>query len=155
MAKQLKEGDKAPLFKLESDGGETVSLKGLQGQTVVLYFYPKDMTPGCTQEACDFKDSQLQFKKKKAVILGVSKDSIESHQKFKKKHSLPFILLSDPDGKVCEAYGVWREKSLYGRKFMGIARVTFVINPQGKIAKIFDPVKVKGHVEAVLDALEA
>lgn len=146
----LKEGDKAPSFSLTSDGGETVSLKEFKGKTVVLYFYPKDMTPGCTQEACDFRDHQAKYKKAKAVVLGVSKDSVERHVKFRDKYELNFPLLSDEDGKVCEAYGVWKEKSLYGRKFMGIERTTFIIGPTGKIEKIFSKVKVKGHSEEVL-----
>lgn len=148
----LKEGDKAPAFVLESDTGEKVSLKDLKGKTVVLYFYPKDMTSGCTREACDFRDEHAKFKKAGAVILGVSKDSVASHQKFKEKESLPFTLLSDPKGEVCEAYGVWKEKSLYGRKYMGIERTTLVIGPDGKVQKIFPKVKVNGHVSEVLAA---
>ena len=150
----LKEGDKAPAFKLESDSGEEVTLKSLQGQFVVLFFYPKDMTPGCTQEACDFRDSSARLKKAGAVVFGVSKDSVETHRKFIAKHELNFPLLSDPDGKACEAYGVWQEKSLYGRKFMGIVRTTLLISPQGKVLKIFPKVKVKGHVEEVLTELK-
>jgi len=145
----LKEGVKAPAFSLESDEGKKVSLKDFKGQTVVLYFYPKDMTPGCTQEACDFRDSYSKFKKRGIIILGVSKDPVERHQKFKAKYSLPFPLLADVDGQVCEDYGVWKEKSLYGRKFMGIERTTFVISPTGKIEKIYSKVKVKGHVESL------
>jgi len=139
MSLPLKAGAKAPAFALESDGpgGETIGLKDFKGKTVILYFYPKDMTPGCTQEACDFRDSFTRLKKLGAVVLGVSKDSVESHAKFRDKHDLSFSLLSDPAGKVCKAYGVWQEKSLYGRKFMGIVRTTFVIGPDGKIAKIF------------------
>lgn len=148
----LKPGDRAPAFKLQSDQGETVSLKDLSGKTVVLYFYPKDMTSGCTQEACDFRDSFSQLKKKGIVVLGVSKDSVDSHVKFKEKYKLPFDLLSDAEGKACEAYGVWKEKSMYGRKYMGIERTTFVISPAGKISRIFPKVKVKGHVEEVLEA---
>src|SRR4051812_31851382 len=120
----LQEGDRAPAFNLVSDSGKKVSLKEFQGKTVVLYFYPKDMTSGCTLEACDFRDSYSQFKKRGWVILGVSKDSVESHQKFKEKHDLPFPLLADTEGKVCEAYGVWKQKSMYGRKYMGIERTT-------------------------------
>src|SRR4051794_33820914 len=135
--KELKEGDKAPDFSLESDEGGKVSLKDLKGKSVVLYFYPKDMTSGCTQQACDFRDSFARVKKAGAVVLGVSKDSLERHEKFRSKYKLPFPLLSDPEGEVCEKYGVWREKSLYGRKFMGIVRTTFVIGPDGKIAKIY------------------
>jgi peroxiredoxin Q/BCP len=149
----IREGDRAPAFSLMSDSGEKVSLKDFKGQTVVLYFYPKDMTPGCTQQACDFRDSHKKFKKKDVVILGVSKDSIESHEKFIKKYSLPFPLLSDPDGKVCEAYGVWKEKSMYGRKYMGIERTTFVISPSGKVEKIFPKVKVKDHIESILTGI--
>jgi peroxiredoxin Q/BCP len=150
----LNEGDVAPAFTLESDKGEKVSLKDFKGQKVVLYFYPKDMTPGCTQEACDFRDSIARIKKSDAVVLGVSKDSVASHQKFKAKHDLPFTLLSDPDGKVCELYGVWQEKSLYGRKFMGIVRSTFVIDEKGKISRVFPKVKVKGHVDEILASLK-
>ena len=146
----LKEGDKAPAFTVQSDSGTKISLKDLKGKRVVLYFYPKDMTPGCTQEACDFRDSMSRLKKLDAVVLGVSKDGVESHQRFKKKEDLTFPLLSDTDGKICEAYGVWKEKSLYGRKYMGIERVTFVIGPKGKIEKIFPKVKVKGHVDEIL-----
>lgn len=146
----LKEGDKAPNFSLSNESGETVELKDFKGKTVVLYFYPKDMTPGCTQEACDFRDAQSQFKKAKTVILGVSKDSVERHVKFQQKYDLNFPLLSDEDGKVCEAYGVWKQKSLYGKKFMGIERTTFIIGPTGKIEKIYSKVKVKGHTDEVL-----
>ncbi len=146
----LKPGDKAPAFKLESDSGEPVSLKDLKGKTVILYFYPRDLTPGCTQESCDFRDAYATLKKKKTVVLGISKDTVASHVKFKAKHDLSFPLLADVEGKVCEAYGVWREKSLYGRKFMGIVRMTFVIGSDGKIARIYDKVKVKGHVDQVL-----
>lgn len=146
----IEEGKRAPAFTLETDSGEKVSLKDFKGKTVVLYFYPKDMTPGCTQEACDFRDSSVRLKKAGAVVLGVSKDSVAMHQKFKAKYSLPFDLLADPDGKACEAYGVWQMKSLYGRKFMGIVRATFVIGRDGKVKKVFPKVKVKGHVDEVL-----
>jgi len=149
----LKVGDKAPNFTLPSDGGEEVSLKDFQDKTVILYFYPKDMTPGCTAEACDFRDAAPRYKKKKAVVLGVSRDSQERHGKFRDKYELNFPLLADEDGKVCKAYGVWQEKSLYGRKFMGIVRSTFVIDPKGKIAKIYDKVKVKGHADAILEEI--
>jgi len=151
----LKEGSKAPKFALESDTGEKVSLSDFKGKTVVLFFYPKDLTPGCTQEACDFRDSYARFKKQGAVVLGLSKDSVVSHQKFKAKHDLPFPLLSDPTGEVCEAYGVWKEKSLYGRKYMGIERMTFVIGPDQKIQKIYGKVKVKGHVEEVHELISS
>ncbi|MBI2712790.1 MAG: thioredoxin-dependent thiol peroxidase [Bdellovibrio sp.] len=149
----LKEGDKAPLFNLVSDEGKKVALKDLKGKTVVLYFYPKDMTSGCTQEACDFRDLHPKFKKGDTVILGVSKDSVESHQKFKEKYALPFALLSDDSGEVCEKYGVWKQKSMYGRKYMGIERTTVVISPDGKIAKIYSKVKVKDHAQNVLNEL--
>lgn len=148
----LKEGDKAPAFSLPAGTGEKISLKELKGGMVVLYFYPKDLTPGCTQEACDFRDSRTAFKRLGAVVLGISRDSVASHQKFKARHELPFPLLADEEGKVCEAYGVWKEKSLYGRKFMGIERTTFVIGPDGRIARIFPKVKVKGHIDEVLEA---
>lgn len=149
----LSEGDKAPAFRLTSDSGETVSLADFKGNTVVLYFYPKDMTPGCTQEASDFRDEAAAFRKRKAVVLGVSADSVERHEKFRDKLNLKFPLLSDEDKKVCKAYGVWQEKSLYGKKFMGIVRTTFLIGPDGKIARIFSKVKVKNHVSEVLEAL--
>lgn len=149
----LKEGQKAPAFSLTDDSGDKISLGDFKGKKIVLYFYPKDMTPGCTTEACDFQAALSDYKKKKAVVLGISKDSVERHQNFKKKYSLDFPLLADVDGKACEAYGVWKEKSLYGRKFMGIERTTFVIDSKGKIAKIFPKVKVKGHSAAVLEAL--
>jgi peroxiredoxin Q/BCP len=153
--KGLNEGDSAPAFTLESDSGEKVSLKDFKGKKVVLYFYPKDMTPGCTQEACDFRDSFARIKKSDGIVLGVSKDSVASHQKFKAKHELPFALLSDIEGEVCGAYGVWQEKSLYGKKFMGIVRSTFVIDERGKIVRAFSKVKVKGHVDEVLAVLKS
>jgi peroxiredoxin Q/BCP len=149
----LKEGNKAPNFTLESDTGEKVSLKDFKGQTVILYFYPKDLTSGCTQQACDFRDQFKSFKKKNAVILGVSKDPIQLHQKFKTKYDLPFLLLSDPETEVCQAYGIWKEKSMYGKKYMGVERTTFVISPEGKIAKIYPKVKVVGHIESILENL--
>jgi thioredoxin-dependent peroxiredoxin len=150
MSKELKEGTKAPAFTLLSDADEKVSLKDFKGQTVILYFYPKDMTPGCTQEACDFRDNLNRLKKLNAVVLGVSKDSPERHRKFKAKEKVSFTLLSDEDGEACQAYGVWQEKSLYGKKFMGIVRTTFIIGPDQKILKIFPKVKVKGHVDEIL-----
>lgn len=149
----LKEGDKAPAFEMLNDEGEKVSLKDFKGQSVVLFFYPKALTTGCTQEACDFRDAQSVWKKKKAVVLGVSKDPVKKLVKFKQTHDLNFPLLSDETTKFCEAYGVWKEKSMYGRKYMGIERTTFVIGPTGKIEKIFPKVKIGGHVEAVLDSL--
>jgi thioredoxin-dependent peroxiredoxin len=149
----LKAGDRAPQFSLQSDDGKKVSLKELKGKTVVLYFYPKDLTPGCTTEACDFRDSMPKIKKKKAIVLGVSRDSVERHGKFRSQHELNFPLLADEDGAVCKAYGVWKEKSLYGRKFMGIERTTFVIDEAGKITKIYPKVKVTGHVDEILEEL--
>jgi peroxiredoxin Q/BCP len=146
-------GDKAPDFKLKDDSGKTVSLSDYKGKQVVLYFYPKDMTGGCTKQACAFRDGLPKLTKSGAVVLGVSADSVESHQKFKKKESLNFPLISDPDRKALEAYGVWQEKSLYGRKFMGIVRSTFLIDGAGKIAKVFPKVKVDGHFDAVLASL--
>lgn len=149
----LKIGDKAPEFSAETDGGASVKLKDLRGKKVVLYFYPKDMTPGCTTEACDFRDNWAALGKKGAVVYGVSPDSVASHDKFKAKHELPFALVSDPDHALAEAYGVWREKSMYGRKYMGIVRSTFLIDEKGKIAEIWDKVKLKGHVADVLGKL--
>lgn len=149
----LKEGDKAPAFSAQSEDGKT-SLKDYKGKWVVLYFYPKDMTPGCTTEACDFRDNQARLKKAGAVVLGVSRDPVKRHAAFREKYDLNFPLLSDEDGALCKAFGVWKEKSLYGRKFMGIERTTFVINPAGKIAKIFSKVKVKDHVDAVIASID-
>ena len=146
---------KAPSFTALDQSGEKIALKDFLGKVVVLYFYPKDATPGCTQEACDFQESLAAFKKVGAVVIGVSKDSIESHLKFANKQGLRFSLLSDEDGKICEKYGVWQEKMLYGRKFMGIVRATFVIDQAGKIFKSFEKVKVKGHVNEVLEAVKA
>lgn len=149
----LKAGDKAPDFKPKADSGETFSLKDFKGKKVVLYFYPKDMTSGCTVEACDFKDNIKKIEKKNAVVIGVSPDDTKSHQKFKIKHDLPFTLLSDETHKMLEAYGVWQEKSMYGRKYMGVVRTTFLIDEKGKIEKVWEKVKVDGHVDAVLAVL--
>ena len=146
-------GKAAPAFTLETDGGERLALKDLKGKPVVLYFYPKDDTSGCTTEACEFRDAVPRFKKSKAVVLGVSPDSVKSHQKFKAKYKLPFTLLADPDHTVCEKYGVWKEKSMYGRKYMGVERTTFIIDAAGKVAKIFEKVKPAGHAAAVEAAL--
>ncbi|MBI4456144.1 MAG: thioredoxin-dependent thiol peroxidase [Acidobacteria bacterium] len=147
----LKEGDKAPDFSLQDDTGREVSLKDLRGKKVVLYFYPKDDTPGCTREACGFRDRLADFARANAVIYGVSKDSLDSHQAFKNKYSLPFALLSDPELKVTKAYGAWGEKNLYGKKTHGIIRSTFVIDEKGKIEKAYTNVKVDGHAEALLE----
>jgi thioredoxin-dependent peroxiredoxin len=149
----IKEGDKAPAFSLPSSEGREISLSDLKGQTVVLYFYPKDDTPGCTQEACDFRDSGKKFTKHNAVVLGISADSLASHEKFIKKYKLPFTLLSDESRETIKKYGVWKEKSMYGKKYMGIERTTVVIDPRGKIAKIFPKVKVTGHIDEVLSSL--
>ena len=149
----LTPGTKAPPFTLESDAGDKVSLASLKGKTVVLYFYPKDDTSGCTVEACEFRDTWADVKKAGAVVLGVSPDGVASHQKFKKKLSLTFPLLADPDHAVAEAYGAWGEKSMYGRKYHGILRTTFVIDGAGKVAKVFEKVKPKGHAAEVLAAI--
>ncbi|HEX4561538.1 MAG TPA: thioredoxin-dependent thiol peroxidase [Gemmatimonadales bacterium] len=151
----VSEGKSAPAFTLDTDSGGTLSLKELKGRPVVLYFYPKDDTPGCTVEACEFRDAFPRFKGTKAVILGISPDSVKSHQKFKEKFDLPFTLLADPDHEIAAKYGVWRKKAMYGRTYMGIARTTFVIDKDGKIAKVFEKVKPKGHAEAVEQAIDA
>jgi peroxiredoxin Q/BCP len=149
----LKAGDKAPDFKLLSENGKEVTLKKLKGHKVVLYFYPKDDTSGCTKEACDFKDSIKVFEKKETVVIGVSKDSVESHKKFKSKYELPFTLLSDESTKMLSDYGVWKEKSMYGRKYMGIERTTFLIDEKGKIKEIWEKVKVPGHITDILSKI--
>ena len=146
-------GDKAPDFTLPSDDGRTVALKDLRGTKVVLYFYPKDDTPGCTREACSFRDNLGRVTTKGAAVFGVSRDSLQSHAKFRGKYGLNFPLLSDGDGRVTEAYGVWKEKNLYGRKSWGIERTTFLIDEGGRIARIWPRVKVDGHVDEVLAAL--
>ena len=151
----LKVGDTAPGFSLATDGGGSLSLDDLKGKKVILYFYPKDDTPGCTKEACAFRDAMPDFTAADAVIVGVSRDSAAKHDKFKAKHDLPFTLVSDEDGKLCEDYGVWVEKSMYGRKYMGIERATYLIDEGGKIAEIWRKVKVPGHAEAVLKAASA
>jgi peroxiredoxin Q/BCP len=143
-------GDKAPSFSLPTDGGGTVSLKDYKGNTVVLYFYPKDATSGCTAEACAFRDALPDFSKVQAQVIAISRDSVESHDKFKEKYSLPFPLASDEDGKVCEAYGTWVEKSMYGRKYMGIERSTFLIDGKGVVRHVWRKVKVPGHADEVL-----
>lgn len=149
----LKEGQLAPAFSADSTGGK-VKLADFKGKKhVVLYFYPKDNTPGCTQEACDFRDGFAKITKAGAAVLGVSPDSVASHEKFIDKFSLPFVLLSDDKREICEKYGVWQLKKFMGREFMGVVRTTFVIDKQGKIRKIFPKVKVKGHLQEVLDAL--
>lgn len=151
----LEPGSKAPAFDLPTDGGGTLSLASLKGKKVVLYFYPKDMTPGCTTESQDFRDRVQAFADANTVIVGASKDSVARHDKFKAKYDLPFALISDEEGTLCEAYGVWREKKLYGRAFMGIVRSTFLIDEKGMVKQIWDKVRVKGHAETVLEAAQA
>jgi peroxiredoxin Q/BCP len=150
---ELKEGDAAPAIILDSDSGEPFKLSSLKGQNVVLYFYPKADTPGCTKESCAFRDTSKKFTKANTVIVGVSPDPTKAQAKFKEKFDLPFVLLADVDHKTCEDYGVWKEKSMYGKKYMGVERTTFVIDPKGKIKKIFPKVKVEGHAEEVLAAI--
>jgi len=149
------EGSSAPEFTLPRDGGDTVSLSDLRGKTVVLYFYPKDDTSGCTKEAVDFTAHLPAFEAAGAVVLGVSKDSVAKHDKFRNKHALGVTLLSDEDSDVCERYGVWVEKSMYGKKYMGIERATFLIDADGKIVRAWRKVKVPGHAEEVLGAVQA
>ena len=149
----IEQGKKAPEFALPSSEGGEVRLKDLRGKTVVLYFYPKDDTPGCTREACAFRDSQAALKKKGVVVLGVSGDSLASHAKFKTKYELNFPLLSDPDKSVAKKYGAWGEKVLYGKKSVGMIRSTFVIDGEGIVRKVFPRVKVDGHAEKVLEAV--
>ena len=151
----LKPGDKAPAFKLATDGAGTISLSALKGCPFVLYFYPKDSTSGCTKEAVEFTKLSKKFKELDVFVLGVSKDSVSSHDKFKANYKLNLTLASDPDTKVAEAYGVWVEKSLYGRKYMGIERTTFLVDAKGKIRQIWQKVKIPGHAEAVLAAAKS
>lgn len=151
----LEAGQKAPAFSLKDQDGKTVKLSDFKGQQVVLYFYPKDNTPGCTQQACDFRDEAGALKKAGAVVLGVSMDSEASHQKFIAKHGLNFPLLVDADHAVAEKYGAWGEKSMYGKTFMGLIRSTFLIGADGKLKRVWPKVKVDGHVEEVLGALSA
>jgi len=149
----LTAGDKAPEFSLPSTDGSIVSLKDFKGKKVVLYFYPKDDTSGCTKEACSFRDNLARVKKKGAILIGVSADPVTAHKKFTDKYDLSFPLISDEEKSMIKAYGVWREKSMYGRKYMGIERTTFVIDEKGKIAHIFPKVKVDGHTDEVLAVL--
>jgi peroxiredoxin Q/BCP len=155
MTTELKAGDPAPNFDLPTDGAGRASLTKLKGKPVVLYFYPKDDTSGCTTEAKGFTEAADAFAKAGATVIGVSKDSVLSHEKFKAKYDLNFPLAADTDGKVVEAFGVWVEKSMYGRKYMGIDRSTFLIDPQGKIARVWRKVKIPGHVAEVLAAVQA
>ncbi len=150
---ELKEGDLAPAISAETDDGSHFDLSSLKGKNVVLYFYPKADTPGCTKEACEFRDNSKKLTKANTVVVGVSPDTSKAQAKFKEKFDLPFTLLADAEHKVAEAYGVWKEKSMYGKKYMGVDRTTFVIDPAGKIKKIFPKVKVEGHAEEVLAAI--
>lgn len=150
----LQPGDKAPNFSLATGDGTTVKLSDYKGRKLVLYFYPKDDTPGCTKEACGFRDDLPKFGKLNAAVIGVSKDNPKSHAKFRDKYDLNFPLASDEDGTVCEAYGTWGEKSMYGRKYMGIDRATFLIDENGKIAQVWRKVSVTGHVEEVMKAIK-
>jgi len=153
LAEELQPGMEAPDFTLPTGDGRTISLHDFRGKTVVLYFYPKDNTSGCTAEACSFRDNDAALQQAGAVVLGVSPDSPKSHAGFAAKYGLPFPLLADTDHRVATAYGVWKQKSMYGRQYMGIERTTFLIGPDGKIKRIWPKVKVNGHVEEVLAAL--
>jgi peroxiredoxin Q/BCP len=149
----VKPGQKAPDFTVKDESGKTVKLSDFKGRKVVLYFYPKDDTPGCTKEACNFRDGMDALRKQGAAVLGVSADSVESHKKFKEKFDLNFPLLADTDRKIIEDYGVWKEKSMYGRTYMGIERTTFIIGKDGKITHVFPKVKVGEHFDEVMQAL--
>ncbi len=151
----INQGQKAPDFDLPASTGGNISLKSLKGKNVVLFFYPKDDTPGCTVEACGFRDSYKAIEKMGATILGISPDSVKSHDKFISKFQLPYPLLADEDKKMCQDYGVWVEKSMYGKKYMGVARTTFIIDAKGNIAKIFEKVKPEGHNAEVIETLTA
>jgi len=154
-ATAIEAGDEAPAFALPRDGGGEVASKDLKGKAVVLYFYPKDDTSGCTKEAIAFTGLADAFEAAGAVVLGVSKDGVSKHDRFKAKHDLGVVLLSDEGSDVCERYGVWVEKSMYGRKYMGVERATFLIDPDGRVAQVWRKVKVPGHAEAVLEAVRA
>ncbi|MEW4566236.1 thioredoxin-dependent thiol peroxidase [Tautonia sp. JC769] len=149
------EGQPAPDFSLPDQHGNPVSLSGLRGKPVLLYFYPRDATPGCTTEACDFRDARADYEAAGAVVLGVSPDTVESHRKFAEKHGLPFTLLADPEKEAIQAFGVWKEKTMYGKTSMGVERTTFLIDRDGVVRRVFPKVKVAGHVAAVLQALKA
>lgn len=155
MPKEVKPGDPAPNFDLPTAGGGRISLSALKAKRAVLYFYPKDDTPGCTQEALNFTEKAKAFAAAKVMVIGVSRDSVAKHDKFAAKHGLTVILASDEDGKVCERYGVWKEKTLYGRTFMGIERSTFLIGPDGKLTRIWRKVRVPAHVDEVLKEVNA
>jgi thioredoxin-dependent peroxiredoxin len=149
----IEEGKPAPDFELESDAGETVKLSDFQGRPVVLYFYPKDDTPGCTTEACEFRDAYNVFRERGAEVLGISPDDSASHEKFKTKYELPFTLLADPEHAVAERYGVWTERTFGGKSYMGINRSTFIIDPEGNVARAMMGIKPAGHAAQVLDSL--
>ena len=155
MATLLREGQSAPAFHAQVQDGTTVSLKDFKGKSVILYFYPRDDTPGCTKEACSFRDSWKRLQKSGAMVLGVSPDSVESHEKFSKKFKLPFPLLADEEKKIVQDYGVWGEKKFMGRKYMGVHRTTFLIGPNGRIKKVWSQVKPDEHAAEVLEALSA
>ena len=148
-------GAKAPPFALPSDTGEVISLADLRGKPVVLYFYPKDDTPGCTTEACEFRDNWTAVQRTGAVVLGISPDGVESHRRFREKFSLPYPLLADEDHAVADAYGAWGEKSMYGKKYSGVLRTTFIIDAAGSVRRVFEKVKPAGHAAEVLEALQA
>lgn len=150
---ELQVGQSVPEFTLEASGGQEISLSDYRGKKIVLYFYPKDSTPGCTQEACDFRDSAAAYEQKGAVVLGISPDPVKSHDKFAQKYELSFPLLSDPDHAVAEAFGVWQLKKMYGKEYEGIVRSTFLIDEEGLLIKAWSKVKVKGHTEEVFAAL--
>jgi len=151
--RQLEAGDPAPAFRLADDRGNNHELKAYRGRWVVLFFYPRDLTPGCTQEACDFRDTYARFTRRKVVVLGVSDDPAESHREFRAQHRLPFPLLVDEGGRVAGRFGAWKRKLMFGRRYMGIERSTFVIDPSGRLALVVRRVKVEGHVEQVLHEL--
>lgn len=151
----IEEGKPAPDFTLLDQDGRDVSLKTLKGKPVVLYFYPRDATPGCTTEACDFRDARAEYESADAVVLGVSPDTAASHKKFAEKFELPFTLLADPEKEVCQAYGVWKEKNMYGKTSMGVERTTIVIDADGVVRRVFPRVKVAGHVAQVMEALKS
>ncbi|HEY4328730.1 MAG TPA: thioredoxin-dependent thiol peroxidase [Phycisphaerae bacterium] len=152
---QLQPGMPAPAFTLPTTTGKEVSLEGLRGQAIILYFYPKDDTETCTKQACAFRDAMPRFKKLDALVLGISPDSVQSHEKFRKKYKLPFILLADEGHAITERYGVWKEKSMYGRTYMGVERTTFIIDPRSTITHVFPKVRVKGHVDRLAEALQS
>jgi peroxiredoxin Q/BCP len=151
----VSEGQPAPDFSLPDQHGNPVTLSGLRGKPVLLYFYPRDATPGCTTEACDFRDARADYEAAGAVVLGVSPDTVESHRKFAEKYGLPFTLLADPEKEAIQSFGVWKEKNMYGKKSMGVERTTFLIDKDGIVRRIFPRVKVAGHVDAVLQALKS